>query len=345
MAHISQFRQFFLLFLIFALFALIFWNIKSFAPALLGAYTLYVLLRKPTHYLTETRQWNHKLSVAFTMFWSFVVILLPISGLIQLLSNKVVNGFQNSQQILESFKTTILNFETRIGMNLLTPERIQSLSEWGVFEVTNLINATLVGLVLLLMTYFILWFMLMDGEKMEHTFLNWLPLKENSIQDIRTELDNLVYSNALGIPMMGVVQGFFGFIGYRLAGIDDLWFWVFMTFVAGMIPFLGVSLAFIPLTIVLYSKGLTGEAAFILIYGIFVIGTVDNVARMWLMKKIGHTHPLITLFGVIIGVQLFGFIGFIFGPILIAMFLLLAKIYFKEFKYNETHLPTNRPSI
>jgi hypothetical protein len=43
--------------------------------------------------------------------------------------------------------------------------------------------------------------------------------------------------------------------------------------------------------------------------------------------------------------ELIGFIGFIFGPILIAMFLLLAKIYFKEFKYNETHLPENRPSI
>ena len=145
--------------------------------------------------------------------------------------------------------------------------------------------------------------------------------------------------------MMGVVQGLFGFIGYRLAGVDDLWFWVFMTFIAGMIPFLGVSLAFVPLSIVLYSKGLTGEAAFILLYGVFVIGTVDNVARMWLMRKIGHTHPLITLFGVIIGVQLFGFIGFIFGPILIAMFLLLAKIYIKEFKYNETHLPKNRSSI
>jgi predicted PurR-regulated permease PerM len=53
---------------------------------------------------------------------------------------------------------------------------------------------------------------------------------------------------------------------------------------------------------------------------------------MWLLNKIGHTHPLITLFGVIIGLQLFGFIGFIFGPIMIAMFLLLVKIYMKEFK-------------
>jgi predicted PurR-regulated permease PerM len=61
------------------------------------------------------------------------------------------------------------------------------------------------------------------------------------------------------------------------------------------------------------------------------VGSVDNLARMWLLKKIGHVHPLITLFGVIVGLKLFGFIGFIFGPILIAMFILLLRIYHKEF--------------
>jgi predicted PurR-regulated permease PerM len=58
---------------------------------------------------------------------------------------------------------------------------------------------------------------------------------------------------------------------------------------------------------------------------------VDNLFRFLLNKKLGDIHPLITIFGVIVGIQLFGFIGLIFGPLLISMFLLLLKIYSSEF--------------
>jgi predicted PurR-regulated permease PerM len=62
-----------------------------------------------------------------------------------------------------------------------------------------------------------------------------------------------------------------------------------------------------------------------------VVGVVDNVFRFWLQKKLGDVHPMITVFGVIIGVTMFGFIGLIFGPILISLFLLMIKIYVSEF--------------
>ncbi|HUC82768.1 MAG TPA: hypothetical protein VMR70_17800, partial [Flavisolibacter sp.] len=62
-----------------------------------------------------------------------------------------------------------------------------------------------------------------------------------------------------------------------------------------------------------------------------VIGLIDNVFRLLVNKQLGDIHPLITIFGVVIGVQLFGFIGLIFGPILIALFILLLRIYSSEF--------------
>lgn len=318
--------------LISTLFGVIFWNLRLFLPSLLGAYTLYVLLRVPMHYLSEDRKWNRKFAAAGLMLGSFVLIMIPVNALIRQVSSKLIAGFQNSQQILQSLQSIIAKLEVNIGFQLLTAERIQSISVWGGNALSNVLNATLEGLLLLIITYFILWFMLTEGKKMENNFFDWLPFKEENIAYIRKELNDLVYSNALGIPLMGVVQGCFGFIGYSIAGVEDIWFWVLMTFIAGMIPFLGVALAFVPLTLLLLSKGLTGSAIFVFAYGFIVIGSVDNLARMWLLKKIGHTHPLVTLFGVIIGLQLFGFIGFIFGPIMISMFLLLLKIYVKEFK-------------
>lgn len=71
----------------------------------------------------------------------------------------------------------------------------------------------------------------------------------------------------------------------------------------------------------------TGEYAFVE----SELGTVDNVLRFTLLKRLGNVHPLTTVFGVIIGLSLFGFIGLIFGPLLISLFMLLLKIYSNEF--------------
>ena len=98
-----------------------------------------------------------------------------------------------------------------------------------------------------------------------------------------------------------------------------------------MLPVLGAALAYIPLSLLLFASNDPVKGAIILVFGLAIIGSVDNIFRFWLQKKLGDVHPLITVFGVIIGVNLFGFIGLIFGPILISLFLLLIKVYTKEF--------------
>jgi predicted PurR-regulated permease PerM len=198
-------------------------------------------------------------------------------------------------------------------------------------EAQSIVSATIDGLGILLAAYFILWFMLTESEKMERSFFSWLPLKDENVEYVRQQLNDMVWSNALGIPLMGVVQGFVALIVYWLAGVKDPWLWFAVTFISGMLPVIGVALAYVPLSLILLANGEEWKALLIFLYGFIVVGSVDNLARMWLLKKIGHVHPLVTLFGVIVGLKLFGFIGFIFGPILIAMFILLLRIYHKEF--------------
>ena len=81
----------------------------------------------------------------------------------------------------------------------------------------------------------------------------------------------------------------------------------------------------------LFVQGERGKGIAMGIWGFGLIGLVDNLFRFILNKKLGDIHPLITVFGVIVGIQLFGFIGLIFGPLLISMFILLLKIYSSEF--------------
>ena len=98
-----------------------------------------------------------------------------------------------------------------------------------------------------------------------------------------------------------------------------------------MIPFVGTLLGIVPVFIVTLSAGDTFAAWGILIYGFVIVGSTDNIIRLYVLKKLDNVHPLITLIGVIVGVPLFGFIGLIFGPLLISLFLVIVKIYRQEY--------------
>ncbi len=324
-------RQIFLILLIAGIFGVLFANLRFFLPALLGAYTLYVLLRRPLFYLMERRKWPVKPASAVMLLLSFVVVLLPFNWVVVMLRERVVNLFKNSDQLMQNAEVLVLKLEKQYGITVLTPENLKSVNDWLLQQVQQMVGATFNGLGLLVATYFILWFMLTEGKKMEQSFFNWLPLRAENVEYLRKHLDDLVWGNALGIPLMGVVQGAAGLLIYWIVGIEDPWMWFAVTFVAGMMPVVGVALAYVPLSLLLLSQGQDGKALIVFLSGVVIVGSVDNIARMWLLKKISHTHPMVTLFGVIAGLQLFGFIGFVFGPILIALFLLLIRIYHKEF--------------
>lgn len=327
----TSIRQLLLILLIAVIGGVLFWNLRFFVPAVLGAYALYVLLRGSLFYLTERRKWPVKAAAAALLLLSFVAILLPINWMFALLQVRVISLFQNSDNLLQNAERVIHGLENQYGITLLTPGNIKSMTDWAVREVQYVVGATVNGLGLMLAMYVILWFMLTEGKKMERSFFDWLPLRHENVQYVRKHLNDMVWSNALGIPLMGVVQGFAALLVYWLAGVEDPWLWFAITFFSGMLPVVGVALAYIPLSLILLANGMEWKALLIFLYGFIVVGSVDNIARMWLLKKIGHTHPLITLFGVIAGLKLFGFIGFVFGPILIAMFVMLLKIYHKEF--------------
>jgi predicted PurR-regulated permease PerM len=93
----------------------------------------------------------------------------------------------------------------------------------------------------------------------------------------------------------------------------------------------GTMIIWVPLVAYMFATGNDFYATGLTLYSFIITGNVDYVARITLMKKIGDVHPLITILGVIVGLNLFGFVGLIFGPLLISYFMVLVKIYINEF--------------
>jgi predicted PurR-regulated permease PerM len=185
--------------------------------------------------------------------------------------------------------------------------------------------------------------MLVYSRLMEDKLYEYIPLKDSNVDLIAKDIDRTVRASSVGIPVIGLIQGVVALIGYLIIGVKDPFLWFAITTVTAMLPVIGAALAYVPLTIIFFAEGKNPQGIFMLIYGFGVIGLVDNLFRFILNKKLGNIHPLITVFGVIAGIGMFGFIGIIFGPMLLSLFIVLLKVYSNEFvaKRRERKYPGN----
>lgn len=329
--HQNRIRQIFFLLIIALLGLLLFSELYFFLPALLGAVTLYIVMRRWMFYLTIKKKWRSSLAAALLMFLSLVIILLPIGVLINMLSSKISFAVEHSNELVTALKKLAADLEERFDMEIVSDENINKLGTFIAGGIPKLLSATFNTLGTIFFMYFILYFMLVNGRRMESNLYEHIPLKDENVEKLGKEVKNMVVSNAIGIPVIAFLQGVVALIGYFIIGVKEPWFWFVVTCITAMLPVVGAALAYVPLAIIFFADNETGRGIFMLIYGFGVIGTVDNIFRFTLAKKIGNVHPLVTVFGVIIGLSLFRFIGLIFGPLLISLFLLLLKIYSSEF--------------
>ena len=327
----NRIRQVFFLLLLILLGLLLFLQLYSFIPAVLGAITIYILMRRWMIYLTEIKKWRPGWTAVLLMLFSFIVILMPVGLLINMLSAKIGYAVQHSDQLMDALKKVVVNIETKFDVTLASEENINSLGKNIASSLPGILGATFNTLTTIFFMYFILYFMLVNRRKLEQALYEYIPLKDENVLKLGKEVNMMVMSNAIGIPLIALAQGIVALIGYLIIGVNEPFFWFGVTCIAAMLPVVGAALAYVPITIIFFANDQTGKGIFMLVYGFGIIGTVDNVLRFSLLKKLGNVHPLVTVFGVIIGLNVFGFIGLIFGPLLISLFMLLLKIYTNEF--------------
>ncbi len=327
----NRIRQFFFIVILLLLGLLLFLELYSFLPAVLGAMTLYILMHRWMFFLTEKKKWRKGWTAALLMLLSFIVILLPVGLLANMLSSKVTYAVQHSSELVAALKKLVASLEQQFDITITSEENINKLGNAITQSLPRILGATFNTVTTIFFMYFILYFMLVNGRYMEDTLYEYIPLKDENVNKVSKEVNKMVVSNALGIPLIAFAQGLVGLVGYLIIGVKEPFFWFGVTCIAGMLPVVGAALAYVPLAIIFFAGEETGRGIAMLIFGFGIIGTVDNLLRFTLLRKLGDVHPLTTVFGVIIGLNLFGFIGLIFGPLLISLFILLLKIYSSEF--------------
>ena len=326
----KKIRQIFILLIILLIGVLIFREMLPYLSGVLGSITIYVLMRPWMTKLVK-RGWNADFAALMLMLFSFLGILLPVSGIVLMLGNKIGDAVSNSERVTMAFKGQVGKWENRLGMDLQSQIDVDSITKWVAENLEGFAGGTFNIIIAIGIMYFMLYYMLTNRRALKESLFEYIPINRSNLKTIGKEVQHMVRSNALGIPMVALAQGIIALIGFLIFGIEDPFFWFVIVTVGSMIPFIGTLIGILPVFILTLSSGSSFQAWGILIYGLVVVGATDNIIRLYVLKKLDDVHPLITLIGVIVGVPLFGFIGLIFGPLLISLFIVIVRIYRKEY--------------
>lgn len=327
----EQYRKYSLITIILGLGLLLFLKMTPFMGGILGACTIYIMVRDQMLYLTQKKKIRKSVTAIILLIEAILCFLVPLSLAVWLLISKL----QTVNVDTATFVDTITNLadwiRRKTEYDLLSKENISSIASIlpgiGQFLMGGIISFA----VNLFVLVFVLYFMLIGGTKMEQYIYELLPFSDSNKKHVMNEINMIVRANAIGIPLLAIIQGAIATLGYYLFDAPSALLFGFLTCFATVIPIVGTTLVWFPLAAYMAISGDWPHAIGLLLYCGLIVTNIDNLIRFILQKKMADTHPLITIFGVVIGLSLFGFMGVIFGPLLISIFILCVNIFKEQY--------------
>lgn len=339
----EKIKQVLLLLVIIVMGGLICYHLALFIPSVLGAITLYIISRKYNLYLQEELNWKPWAASLVIILATLIMLILPIYFIVDLLIEKL----GNASVYMEKFNVFIDKIHdfiySKTSIDILSNDNLTKLKDSvGKFS-TSALSGTFNTFTVVSSMYFILYFMLDRPRLFERLVKSSAPLKKANVTLLGEKIQKMVIANAIGIPVVALGQGIIAVIGYFIFGAPSPILLFALTCVGSMLPIVGAAIVYIPVCIFMIAEGQVGPGLGLAAYCLIVVGLTDNLLRFTLLKKLENIHPLNTVFGIIMGLNLFGFMGLIFGPILISITILLIQVYRDEFAEDEVELIMPEP--
>lgn len=182
----------------------------------------------------------------------------------------------------------------------------------------------LLQLVVFLMT---LYYLLKEGPRLKRGIEKFSPLSASETAEIFDRLVRTISSVMRGALLISLLQGILTALGFAIFGISNSVLWGTIAFLAALLPGIGVAIVFIPAVGYLLVIGHLGAGIGLALFGIIVIGAVDNLLRPYVLGSRSSIHPLLILLSVFGGLAFFGPAGLFLGPLVISLLLGLLSIY------------------
>lgn len=275
----EQYRKYSLITIILGLGLLLFLKMTPFMGGILGACTIYIMVRDQMLYLTQKKKIRKSVTAIILLIEAILCFLVPLSLAVWLLISKL----QTVNVDTATFVDTITNLadwiRRKTEYDLLSKENISSIASIlpgiGQFLMGG-ISSFAVNLFVLV---FVLYFMLIGGTKMEQYIYELLPFSDSNKKHVMNEINMIVRANAIGIPLLAIIQGAIATLGYYLFDAPSALLFGFLTCFATVIPIVGTTLVWFPLAAYMAILGDWPHAIGLLLYCGLIVTNIDNLIR------------------------------------------------------------------
>ena len=321
-------NNYFLFGLLIFILVLSFLVVQNFISALLGAVVLSFMFSPINEYLFRKIK-NKNISSLLTVLIIFLIFLVPLVFIANLLLQQALNIYSIVNQLdFAEFLNYFGLGSSGFGYSFYV--LLQELPGYLV----NLVSDFVFSLPQMMLQFFIMLFatfyFLKDNELIWTNLKTILPLKKKYRELFVKEFRDVTQGVVFGIVVTGLIQGLVGTIGLLIFGVPNALLWgVVLTFLA-MLPFVGPFLVWAPASLYLYFIGDVFSAVLLFVYGLVVVSLIDNIVRPALISAKSRVHPLIILIGLFGGLGLFGFVGIVLGPLILAYLAVVFRIFKSE---------------
>lgn len=205
-------------------------------------------------------------------------------------------------------------------------ERIET---WGAALAAStlvVVGGALGAVVQIGLVIFTMFYLFRDGHRIRTAVYDTLPIERVQMLDIVARTKEVIAATIYGVLVIAAIQGTLGTFIFWILGLPSPLLWGVVMFVFCMIPMAGAFLVWVPAAAYLALTGAYAKAIILVIWGIVVIGSIDNLLSPRLVGQRARLHELLIFFGVLGGLQIFGILGVVLGPVMVAVTLALVEM-------------------
>jgi predicted PurR-regulated permease PerM len=313
--------------------------IQPFMGVLMWAAVL-VIVFYPVHRRLVQRTKKPSLSALLSCVLVILTILVPVSLITIAVLNELSGAVQNVQVAVNYVldpNSPLTGRLLRWAGNFIDVERLRSgeyltqqlggMSSGLAGRTLGVIGGLIGAIVQMFFVIFTMYYLFRDGDRIFEAIKHALPLNNKQSLAIMERAKEVVGASVYGVLAIAVIQGTLGGLAFWALGVPSAIVWgVVMTFLS-MIPMLGAFLVWVPAAIYLALTGHYVKAIILVVWGTLVIGMIDNFLRPKLVGGRTRLHELLIFFAVLGGLQVFGVLGIVLGPVVLALAMSLLEVF------------------
>jgi predicted PurR-regulated permease PerM len=302
--------------------------LAPYTSGLIGGVVLYVLFGPANGWLR--RRIGGAVSAGVVTALAALLIIVPgasVAGLLVTKAQQIASGLIESPLLAQVSQITIAGYA--IGPQLEGFGR--QMIEWLGANAFGFIGTATRAVLNLTISLFGLYFLLLRPETNWDALRPYIPFSAENSQRLRDRFRNVTASTLIGVLFVGLAQGTLLAAAFWTLGLSDAVFWGLMTAILSVLPLVGSGLIWGPAAISLALGDRWGAAIALVIWGLIIVGSADNLIRPVVYRRWAQIHPVVTLVGALAGIRYFGLLGILIGPLALSYFFELIRMYREEY--------------